>query len=115
MANSTATTNLMVNAYIASALYGALTSTVPTTSAGTELSFTGSPAYARILISRGTTTAGSNTATAQVFNVASGQSVAGYQEMSAATAGTYYSGGAVTSFTASGQATYTVTATMAVA
>jgi hypothetical protein len=113
MPNSTATTIAMVNAYIGLALYGALYSTVPTATAGTEISG-GSPAYARLALAWQATGNNPNTATAQPFNVASGTTVNGYGQHSAVTAGTYYSGVGVTPFTASSQATYTVTPSMAV-
>lgn len=96
----------LATAYGNAALYGALYSTVPGASAGTELSG-GAPAYAR----KPLTWTGSNgtiTATA-TFDVPTGATVAGAGVHTAVTAGTYLDGGAVTTQAFSSQGTYVLT------
>lgn len=102
--------NLLVDAYKAAALYGALYSTAPGASAGTELTG-GSPAYARKSISWGATSASASTASAIVFDVGAGSTVAGFGVHSAVTAGTYYDGVTLTSQAFASQGTYSVTPT----
>lgn len=101
--------NLLVDAYKAAALYGALYTTVPAGSAGTEVTG-GAPAYARKSLAWSATAASASTAT-PVFDVPSGTTVAGAGVHSAVTAGTYYDGGAVTSQAFASQGTYTLTIT----
>lgn len=96
--------------YAALALYGALTSTAPSATTGTEISG-GSPAYARIACSWTPGAAGVTTATAQVFNVAAGTTVVGYELFSASTGGTYIDGATITSQAFASQGTYSITPT----
>jgi len=94
--------------YTGAATYGALCTTTPGSSAGTEVSG-GSPAYAREAL----TWSGSNgvlTASA-TFNVPSGTTVVGAEIYSAVTAGTYLDGATVTSQAFASQGTYAVTFT----
>lgn len=102
--------DVVANAYHGSALYGALYSTAPGASAGTELTG-GSPAYARKALTWGTGNGGSASAT---FDVASGSTVAGAGVHSAVTAGTYYDGATVTSQNFASQGTYAATFTFTV-
>ena len=67
--------NALVDAYKGQATYAALYSTAPAASAGTEL--TGG-SYARKAVSWGATTNSASTATAIVFDVPSGATVAGF-------------------------------------
>lgn len=101
---------LLVDAYKAAALYGALYSTAPGASAGTELTG-GAPAYARKPVVWGATAASASTASPLVFDVPSGATVAGFGFHSAVTAGTYYDGVSLTSQAFASQGTYTVTPT----
>lgn len=105
-----ATKNSLATSYGVLFAYGALATSTPTTTAGTEPSG-GSPAYARIILAWGSATAGVITGTAQVFNVPSGATIVGYQGFSAITAGTYIDGATVTSQAFASQGTYTVTPT----
>lgn len=102
-----ATQNLLATYYGTIALYGALSTTAPGATAGTEV--TGGT-YARIASSWGTATGGVITAAAQVFNVPSGTTVVGYMHYSAATAGTYVNGASVTSQTFASAGTYSISA-----
>lgn len=101
---------LLVDAYKAAATHGALYSTAPGATAGTELTG-GTPAYARKPVSWGATSASAATATPLVFDVAAGSSVAGFGFHSAVTAGTYYDGVTLTTQAFASQGTYTVTPT----
>lgn len=101
--------NLLVDAYKAAALYGALYTTAPGATQGTEVTG-GSPAYARKSLSWSATSASSANA-APVFDVPSGTTVVGAGVHSAVTAGTYYDGGSVTSQAFASQGTYTLTIT----
>lgn len=97
-------------AYGGAAAYGAVYTTAPGASAGTEPSG-GSPAYARKALSW--TAGGSDgivTATA-VFDIPSGTTVVGVGVHTAVTAGTYLDGASVTSQAFASQGTYTVTFT----
>lgn len=96
----------LATAYGNAALYGALYSTVPSATAGTEISG-GTPAYARKPLTW-TGTNGTITATA-TFDVPNGATVAGAGVHSALTAGTYLDGSTVTTQAFSSQGTYTVT------
>ena len=94
------------------ATYGALTSTAPGTTSGTELSG-GSPAYARKAITPGTATTAVPSVmalTIPAFDVPSGASVQGFETFDASTAGNYLNGGSVTTQTFASQGTYTVSA-----
>lgn len=91
-------------------IYGALTSTAPGASTGTEISG-GSPAYARIAPSWGTASASVITATGMAFNVASGTTVVGFEFFDASTAGNYLDGVGITSQTFGAQGVYTITPT----
>lgn len=102
--------NALATAYGTNAPYAALYSTAGTSTAGTELTG-GSPAYARKALTWGSPSAGVIAATAVVFDVASGSTVAGGGVHSAITAGTYYDGGALTSQAFASQGTYTLTLT----
>jgi hypothetical protein len=101
--------NTLATAYGTAAPYAALYSTVPTSTAGTELTG-GSPAYARKPVSWGAASAGVITGTV-TFDVPSGATVAGAGLHSAVTAGTYIDGAAVTSQAFASQGTYTLTLT----
>lgn len=101
--------NTLATAYGNAAAYAALYSTVPGSSAGTELSG-GSPAYARKAITWGAASNGVITATV-TFDVPSGATVAGAGYHTALTGGTYLDGGSVTSQAFSSQGTYTLTLT----
>jgi hypothetical protein len=97
-------------AYGGAATYGALYTTVPGASAGTEVTG-GTPAYARKSLSW--TAGGSDgivTATA-VFDVPAGATVVGAGVHTAVTAGTYLDGASVTSQNFASQGTYTITFT----
>lgn len=110
MAHQTnAAKNLLASAFIAAALYGAVYTTAPGASAGTEPSG-GSPAYARIAWSWGSPSGGVVTGTA-TFNIPAGTTLVGSGHHSAVTAGTYYDGAAVTSQAFASQGTYALTAT----
>ncbi len=95
---------ILANAYGASAAYGALYSTAPGASAGTELTG-GSPAYAR----KALTWAGGNpNAASATFDVPAGSTVAGTGVHSGASGGTYYDGVSLTSQAFASQGTYQV-------
>lgn len=97
-------------AYGTAATYGAVYTTAPGASAGTEPSG-GSPAYVRKAL---TWTAGGTdgvvTATA-TFDIPAGATIVGAGVHTAVTAGTYLDGGAVTSQAFASQGTYAVTFT----
>lgn len=101
--------------YAAKATHAALFTTVPTgTTAGTEVSATGSPAYARKplagLWAGGASVDGTITATV-TFDVPTGVTVAGAGLYDALTGGNYLDGGSVTSQAFAAQGTYTLTLT----
>jgi hypothetical protein len=110
--------NNLATAYAAAAVYGALYTTVPGASAGTEPTG-GSPAYARKPIVWGTAGAvgplgaGSQPATPGViygqatFDVPAGAAIAGSGLHTAATGGTYLDGGPLTSQPFATQGQYT--------
>lgn len=111
MAIQTATQkNTLATAYGAAATHAALYTTVPAGTAGTEVTG-GAPAYARKVLAWGAPTNGVITATAVVFDVPSGTTIAGAGVHSAITAGTYLDGAAVTSQAFASQGTYTLTLT----
>lgn len=101
--------NILADAYKGAATYGAIYTTAPGASAGTEPSG-GSPAYARKALTWSTSSAGVTSATA-TFDVPSGVTIVGAGVHSAATAGTYYDGGSVSSQAFASQGTYAVTFT----
>lgn len=96
--------------YTPNAPYGGLSTTAPGGTAPTEVTG-GSPAYARKPLSWGAPAASASTATAAVFDVASGVTVVGFTIHSAVTAGTYLDGVGITSTAFSSQGTLTVTPT----
>lgn len=97
-------------AYGGAAAYGALYTTAPGASAGTEVTG-GSPAYARKALSWvAGTTDGIVTATA-TFDVPAGSTVVGIGVHTAITAGTYLDGASITSQAFSTQGTLAVTFT----
>lgn len=103
--------NSMATAYGSDATYGALFTTAPGSSAGTEVTG-GSPAYARKALSWSAPSGGVITASA-TFDVPA-CTVVGTGVYTAATAGTYLDGNTVTSVTFTGQDTVTVTFTATV-
>lgn len=104
--------NLAV-AYGSNATYGAVYTTSPGSSAGTEPSG-GSPAYARKALTwTGGSVDGVATASA-TFDIPSGTTIVGVGVHTAVTAGTYLDGAAVTSQAFASQGTYTVTFTITI-
>jgi hypothetical protein len=101
--------NNLANDYAADALYGAVYTTTPTSSAGTEPSG-GSPAYARKSLSWSSASGGVVTATA-TFDIPTGTTVVGIGVHTAVTAGTYLDGATITSQAFASQGTLTVTFT----
>jgi hypothetical protein len=100
-------------AYGTNATYGAVYTTAPTSTAGTEPSG-GSPAYARKALSwTGGTVDGVATASA-TFDIPSGTTIVGVGLHTAVTAGTYLDGATVTSQAFASQGTYTVTFTITI-
>lgn len=97
------------DAYKTAATHGAVYTTAPGGSAGTEPSG-GSPAYARKALSWGASTNGVTTATA-TFDIPTGTTIVGAGVHTAITAGTYLDGVAVTSQAFASQGTYQVTFT----
>lgn len=105
---TTAEKNALATKYGTDAAYGALFTTAPGSSAGTEVTG-GSPAYARKALTWGAASGGVITASA-TFDVPA-CTVVGTGVYSAATGGTYLDGNTVTSVTFSTQDTVTVTFT----
>lgn len=101
--------NNLATAYGTNATHGALYTTVPGGTAGTEVTG-GAPAYARKALSWGAAANGVVTVTV-TFDVPAGTTVAGAGVHTALTAGTYLDGGAVTSQAFASQGTYQVTFT----
>ncbi len=101
--------NNLATSYATNATHGALYTTVPGASAGTEVSG-GSPAYARKTMGWGAAATSAVTG-APVFDVPSGTTVLGFGVHTAVTAGTYLDGVGVTSQAFASQGTYSVTAT----
>jgi hypothetical protein len=101
--------NTLATAYGTAALYGALYTTAPAGTAGTEVAG-GAPAYARKSLAWGAAAASAITC-APVFDVPSGTTVVGAGCHTAITAGTYLDGASVTSQAFASQGTYTVTYT----
>lgn len=102
--------NILSDAYKGAATHGALYTTVPTSTAGTEVAG-GAPAYARKPLSWGASTAGVVSATAAVFDIPTGTTVAGAGVHSLISGGVYYDGSAVTSQAFASQGTYSLTLT----
>lgn len=114
MAIQTATQkeNLAI-AYGTNATFGAVYTTAPGGTAGTEPSG-GAPAYARKSLTwSGGTVDGVATATA-TFDIPSGTTIVGVGLHTAVTAGTYLDGATVTSQAFASQGTYTVTFTITI-
>lgn len=107
--------NQLATSYIGTALYGALTTTAPGSSSGTEVTG-GSPAYARIAAAWGTVTNGVVSASPMVFNVPGpAVTVVGFEFFNLSSAGIYQDGCGITSQTFSSQGTYTITPTFTIA
>lgn len=110
MAIQTATQrNTLANAYATAAAFGAVYTTAPGGSAGTEPSG-GSPAYARKALSWSSASGSVVTAT-PTFDIPASTTIVGFGVHTLVTAGTYLDGAAVTSQAFSSQGTYAVTAT----
>lgn len=105
---TTAIKTTVCTAYTGACTYGALSTSAPGTSAGTEVS---GGTYARIAASWGTVTA-TATATAMAFNVPASTTVVGFELYNAITAGTYEDGTSITSQTFASAGTYTITPTI---
>lgn len=101
--------NTLATAYGGAATYGAVYTTTPGASAGTEPSG-GSPAYARKALSWGAPSNGVITASA-TFDIPASTTIVGAGVHTAVTAGTYLDGASVTSQAFASQGTYTVTFT----
>lgn len=102
--------NILATAYGVNATYGALVTTAPSTTTGTEVTG-GTPAYTRIATAWSAAASSATTATAQVFNVPASTTVVGYELFTALTGGTYLDGNTVTSQTFASQGTYSLTPT----
>ena len=101
--------NALATAYGTNATYGALYTTAPGGSAGTEVTG-GSPAYARKALSWGAASASVVTVTV-TFDVPASTTVVGAGVHTAITAGTYLDGASVTSQNFASQGTYALTYT----
>lgn len=101
--------NALATAYGTNAAYGALYTTAPGGSAGTEVTG-GSPAYARKALSWGAAASSVVTVTA-TFDVPASTTVVGAGVHTALTAGTYLDGASVTSQAFASQGTYALTFT----
>lgn len=106
---TTAEKNSLATKYGTDAPYGAVYTTAPSSTAGTEPSG-GSPAYARKLLSWSAASNGVISATA-TFDIPSGATIVGIGLHSAVTAGTYIDGATITSQAFASQGTLTVTFT----
>lgn len=102
--------SVLSDAYKGTATHGALTTTAPGATSGTEVSG-GSPAYARKPLSWGSSSSGVVSATAVTFDVPASTTVVGFEVFNALTAGTYEDGVGITSQTFASQGTYTITPT----
>lgn len=100
--------NSLATAYKNAALYGALSTTAPGASAGTEV--TGG-SYARLSIAWGTAASSAVTASALAFNVPASTTVVGFECYDALTVGNYLDGCSITSQTFSSAGTYSITPT----
>lgn len=101
--------NALADKYGTDSPYGAVYTTAPGASAGTEPSG-GSPAYARKALTWSSASGGVISATA-TFDIPSGTTVVGVGLHSAVTAGTYRDGASITSQAFASQGTLTVTFT----
>jgi hypothetical protein len=101
--------NSLADKYAADCPYGAVYTTAPGASAGTEPSG-GSPAYARKALTWSAASNGVTSATA-TFDIPSGATIVGIGLHSAVTAGTYRDGASITSQAFASQGTLTVTFT----
>jgi len=101
--------NSLAAKYATEALYGAVYTTAPGASAGTEPSG-GTPAYARKALTWSAPSAGVITASA-VFDIPAGTTIVGTGTHTAATGGSYVDGKTETSVVFSSQDTVTVTFT----
>jgi hypothetical protein len=101
--------NNLATDYGTDAAYGAVYTTAPGASQGTEPSG-GSPAYARKALTWGAPTNGVITATA-TFDIPAGATIVGIGVHTAVTAGTYLDGATVTSQAFATQGTLAVTFT----
>lgn len=106
---TTAIKNTVCSAYTGACTYGALTTTAPGVTTGTEV--TGGT-YTRIAAVWPAPSAGASTATAMAFNVPASTTVNGFELFNASTAGTYQDGATITSQTFSSAGTYTITPTV---
>lgn len=101
--------NTLATSYGTAATYGAVYTTAPGGSAGTEPSG-GSPAYARKSLTWGAASGGVITV-APTFDIPTGTTIVGAGVHTAVTAGTYLDGASVTSQAFASQGTYLVTLT----
>lgn len=101
--------NTLANAYGTAAAWGAVYTTTPGGSAGTEPSG-GSPAYARLALTWAGASGGVVTVTV-TFNIPASTTIVGAGLHTAVTAGTYLDGATVTSQAFASQGTYAVTYT----
>lgn len=101
--------NTLATAYGTAALYGALYTTTPGGTAGTEVTG-GSPAYARKPLTWGSASSGVVTVTV-TFDVPASTTVVGAGIHTASTGGTYLDGATVTSQAFATQGTYAITYT----
>ena len=101
--------NSLATKYGVDATHGAVYTTAPGASAGTEPSG-GSPAYARKALTWSSASGGVITATA-TFDIPSGATIVGIGLHTALTAGTYLDGASITSQAFASQGTLTVTFT----
>jgi hypothetical protein len=91
--------------------YGALTTTAPGSSTGTEVTG-GAPAYARLAPSWSAASASViTTSAALTFNVPASTTVVGFEFFDALTVGNYLDGAGITSQVFSSQGTYAITPT----
>jgi hypothetical protein len=91
--------------------FGALTTTAPGATTGTEVSG-GSPAYARLAPTWAAASASAITVTAALtFNVPASTTVVGFEFFDALTVGNYLDGATITSQTFASQGTYAITPT----
>jgi len=101
--------NNLATAYGTNATHGAVYTTAPGGTAGTEPTG-GTPAYARKALTWGAA-ANSAVSVAPVFDIPAGATIVGAGVHTALTAGTYLDGAAVTSQAFASQGTFTVTLT----
>lgn len=102
--------NNLATAYATNATHGAVYTTAPGASAGTEPAG-GSPAYARKALTWGGPTNGVNTTTGAPFDIPASTTIVGAGVHTALSGGSYLDGTSVTSQAFASQGTYTVTYT----